>query len=310
MSPSTTTAGLIKNRRLLTPPKVTPSVQRSSRTPTPSYPPKLPGIVCAKQDKHGKTEAAQPIYPFDDLYEEDASFVENFLESPGLHSNTNTPAILRARSNSVTINCSNSASRSPSAPKAPTSCPSHFVPTWTLPEDTDFTTNANFVACRHTRSDPCLAHSGIVPCDCEAVQRPTMGQNEAWTVMSRRFKAVQEAWRNELPPLRVPRAPLSTGAPQERRPQRSSSSPLGDRHAPILAHAPARRSCPAVLAVPSRVVAHAHAAVARDRGTASRLSRLGGALNARDTIERRRSNPKDTERVALRVPSVHRHRGV
>jgi hypothetical protein len=256
---------------------------------------------------HGKTEAAQPIFPFDDLYEEDVSFVKTFLESPGLHSNTNTPAILRARSNSVTINCSNSANRSPSAPKAPTSCPSHFVPTWTLPEDTDVITNANFVACRHTRSNPCLAHSGIVPCDCEAVQRPTMGQNEAWTVMSRRFKAVHDAWRNELPPLRVPCAPLSTGASHERRPQRSSSSPLGDRHAPILAHAPARRSCPAVLAVPSRVVAHAHAAVARD---ASGLSRLGGALNARDVVERRRSKPKDTGRVALRVPSVHRHRGV
>jgi len=309
MSPSTTTAGLIKNRRLPTP----PSVQHSSRTPTPSYPTKLPGIVCTNHGKHGKTEAshAQPIFPCDELYEEDTRFSENFLGSPDLHLNTNTPAMLRARSHSVSINCSTSASRSPSAPNAPISCPSKFAPTWTLPEDTGLITDANFVACRHTRSDPCLVHAGIGPCDCEAVQRPTMSQDAAWTVLSRRFKAVYDAGRNELPPLRVPCAPLAIGAPHARR---SASSPLGDSRAPIPAAAAARRSCPtrlvslppsrghqpSVLAVPSRVVkesvvAHAHAAVARDARR---------ARDARDVIERRRANPYTTERV----PGAHRPR--
>jgi len=78
------------------------SVQRSFKCPTPSYLTKMPGIVRVKHGKHGKTEAAQHIYPFDSLYEEDARFFENFLESPSLHSNTNTPAIFRARSQSVT----------------------------------------------------------------------------------------------------------------------------------------------------------------------------------------------------------------
>jgi len=49
-----------------------------SRTPTPSPPTKMPGIVCAKHGKHDKTEAAQPIYPFDEMYEEDASFFGEF----------------------------------------------------------------------------------------------------------------------------------------------------------------------------------------------------------------------------------------
>ena len=151
------------------------------------------------------------------------------------------------------------------APTAPISCPSNFAPTWTIPEYTALITDANFVACRHTRSDPCLSHAGIGPCACEAVQRPTMSQDQAWTAMSLRCKAVHDAWRNELPPLRVPCAPLSIGAPHARR---SSSSPLDDSRAPILAAAAARRSCPtrlvclplskghqpSVLAVLSRVV--------------------------------------------------------
>ena len=307
-----TSQGLIKNRQFVLP-QATPSAQHSSRIPIPSYPKKLPGIVSSQHCNYGKTEDAEPFHPLD------------------LFSITNTPAILRARSHSTasshsTISCSDPAS---------TSAPA-LSGVLISPEDTDIITDANFTARRHTRANQCLAHpmtvhaspfdkvshriaSGIAPCDCEVVQRPTVSQQVAWTIMARRFKAVQDAWRrNDLPPLCAPRAPIATGANalQEHREREEdshrahaphaydhrSSHAERDRHVaktidPINAHARARRSCPVVLAVPSRVVAHARAAVARD---ARRMR------DARDVIERRRANPYNTERV----PGGHRHRGV
>ncbi|KAJ1484842.1 hypothetical protein T484DRAFT_1795661, partial [Baffinella frigidus] len=148
----------------------------------------------------------------------------------------------------------------------------------TVQRNTNVVTDANFKAHRHRRGG-CLAHpSG---CDCEKVQRPTMGQNEAWQVMSLRFKAVHtptlctpsaaakpKLERRESDPL--PRrvngatllAPVSTGTNAPLKPRESDPVP---RHAPrvddlrersiekVLSRLPARSTGPAVFAVPSRV---------------------------------------------------------
>jgi len=149
-----------------------------------------------------------------------------------------------------------------------------------------------------------------------------MSQDEAWSVMARRFKSVHH-WANDLPPLC---APLSTGAnalqerlERERLPKAVKTTPLSsaedsnklfvdreagtiaydhrssraerDRHVAwarlpsktILAHARTRRSCPAVLAVPSRVVAQSSSG---DRSTGTRQY-VHAARDARDVIERR-----------------------
>lgn len=206
-------------------------------------------------------------------------------------------------------------------------------------------------------SFPCR-HSGIVPCDCEAVQLPTMSQNAAWTVLATRFKAVMASddGMDECALIYAPCAPLSSGADAPlgllsrdrerdaatlgRHPQESSSSPVRtdapraartarrSSVAPILSipssgALPARSSCPVVLTTPSRVVArvvaHAHAAVA-DNARRGALSRLGGARDARDVLEGRRGatplraggNPYSSTatRSLVRIPSVHRRRGV
>ena len=71
-------------------------------------------------------------------------------------------------------------------------------------------TDGNFKAHRHRHGD-CLAHPSV-SCGCEKVQPPTMGPNEAWQVMSMRFKAVHRVpdtcWNQLLALL----DPLSTGA--------------------------------------------------------------------------------------------------
>ena len=74
-------------------------------------------------------------------------------------------------------------------------------------------TDANFKA-QHHRHGECLAHPR--GCDCERVQRPTMGQDEAWQVMALRFKAGHGPFAFLQRPLL---APISTGAnaPLERR---------------------------------------------------------------------------------------------
>ena len=128
-------------------------------------------------------------------------------------------------------------------------------------------------------------------CDCEAVQRPTMGQNAAWSVLAQRYKAVHT--HGQRPPLFDP---LSTGenAPQELRVKERRNSPGERRGTKAVEVAPprdpgTRSGCPAVLAVPARV-AQRHKPV----GSASRAGtaiRQGGAGDARDVLRKSLSSP-------------------
>ncbi|KAJ1488386.1 hypothetical protein T484DRAFT_3627391 [Baffinella frigidus] len=321
------------------------------RTATPLHPTKLPGLVCSKHGKHGTTDAGVlhgPVFcPFDDLYEEDGIFAKNTLASPGLHTNTsrarspntNTPAVIRARSHFMTIDVNHGLAAMafvrPSrhgydpVPTAPISAPAHFLPS-SLPEEEEVVTDAHFTAHRHRRGE-CLLHSG--PCDCEAVQLPSLSQDAAWKVMAARFKAVMapDDFTDDhdllLAPSSEPPPPHEHHHHHHHHHHRAT--PHNERRAsrhrhgatsaePHLFRAPsvapiARSSCPAVLAVPARVAA-AGTVWAHDarKGAASRL---GGVLDARDVLEGRHvprggplraaSNPYSSERVSL-----HRRRGV
>ena len=233
-------------------------------SPVPSSPLKLPSLG----------------YPLENLREVDCIIVEPAQATTTPQRNTTTTSNIRQE-------------RAKIVSSAFTSTPPvrDAFPTYVIPDaDDDFVvTDANFKA-QHHRHGECLAHPR--GCDCEKVQRPTMGQDEAWQVMALRFKAVHD-------PLaflqRLLLAPISTGAnaPLERR----ESDPL-DQHITLLpslsigANAPikcresdpvphrsnaprveerrkgerraksietllprhyARRNTPAVLAVPSRV---------------------------------------------------------
>ncbi|KAJ1484843.1 hypothetical protein T484DRAFT_1795662, partial [Baffinella frigidus] len=220
-------------------PSISASSPPAAGNPSPSSvktPAKLPSLV---QRRRSTIDATKHQYPFADLNEEDSIITELSMAStpitPTAQRNTNTTSkIRRARSNSVVVsNCGTTTTApfatiaSPTAaytyvePFAPIASPAAAY-TYDDVSDDDVVTDANFKVHRH-RHGGCLAHpSG---CDCEKVQRPTMGQNEAWQVMSLRFKAVHAPTAWHQPPALL--TPISAGAnaPLERR----ESDPLPRR---------------------------------------------------------------------------------
>ena len=289
-----------------------PSAAGSPNQCSVKTPAKLPSL---SQRRRSTTKAAQHIYPFADSAEEDFVIAEFALAcTPTAQRNTNTISeFRRARSDPGNVS---GAYTVPA--RAPPSAASNFVFT---DDDNDAVTGANFKARRHLRNE-CLAHPW--GCDCEKVQLPTMGQNEAWQVMAIRYKAVQRyalcetqstlfapisnganttLERKEsdaLNPRTVVLAPLSSGAdaPLKRR----ESDPVSNRaNAPrveeqresvrratrisaVLPRHLARRSTPAVLAVPTRVATKLklHAAAHASRALNARAASRHGA--ARDVL--------------------------
>ena len=137
-------------------------------------PAKLPSLI---QRRRSQIEATQH-YPFADLNVEDCIMDQlSMASTPTVQRSTNSFSKIR-RERSVSVIVSGAAT---------TTAPDRGAPIAPPPAAYVAVTDANFKAHRHRHGD-CLAHpSG---CSCEKVQRPIMGQDEAWQVMSMRFKAV------------------------------------------------------------------------------------------------------------------------
>ncbi|KAJ1468779.1 hypothetical protein T484DRAFT_1854192 [Baffinella frigidus] len=234
----------------------------STFTSSPSTPAKLPSLV---QRRRSKPEATQHHYPFEDLN-------------------------ISTSHDSIMAQLSLASTPTVQAPaRAPIASPKAYV----------VVTDANFKARPHRLGD-CLAHP--FGCSCEKVQRPTMGQNEAWQVMSMRFKAVHDTdvcWNQRHVLLN----PLSTGAnaPLQRRESEPlphlaaatnvedlrESEPRGGKSVEKVL-LPTRRTGPAVLAVPTRV------ATKLKLQAKGHDSRAGAASRARDSL------PTSPARLSLR----------
>ena len=203
-------------------------------------------------------EATKHHYSFADLNVEECVIDQLSLAStPTVQRSTNTfTKIRRERSVSVVV--------SGAATTTTTTAPDRGAPIAPPPAAYVAVTDANFKAHRHQHGD-CLAHpSG---CDCEKVQRPTMGQDEAWQVMSMRFKAVH-------------RDPAARSA--------GANGPRIKSVVKVLSCLPARSTGPAVLAVPSRVAQRLEP-VGHD-SRAGTVSRHGGARDARDVFPTSRTS--------------------
>jgi hypothetical protein len=112
-----------------------------------------------------------------------------------------------------------------------TTAPAHNAPIASPAAAYVVVTDANFQAHGH-RHGECLAHPW--GCDCEKVQRPTMGQNAAWQVMATRYKAVHG------PAVYASFPATGANAPLERR----ASEPLPHRaNAPHVEVLRARPTC-------------------------------------------------------------------
>ena len=155
-------------------------------------------------------------------------------------------------------------------------------------------TDANFQARRHLHGE-CLAHPW--GCDCEKVQRPTLGHNEAWQLMAMRFKAALRR-----PALLAPSA-SGANAPLERQRGEPLSPRANALHAEVrererrggksiekvLSRHPAWSSTPAVLAVSTRVAQRP-----KPVGHDSRASTASGHGGARDVLRTSRARPSTT----------------
>ncbi|KAJ1482221.1 hypothetical protein T484DRAFT_1804722, partial [Baffinella frigidus] len=192
----------------------------SAKTPA-----KLLSLV---QRRRSMVDATQNIYPFEDLTKEDSITTKLSLAStPTVQCNTNTTSEIRqARSNSVSVapiaapaappKCAPPVNDYAIVPDAKFKAHRHLLTAPPSPpaskcaspvSDYAVVTDANFKAHRHRRGE-CLAHP--LGCDCETVQLPTLHQNDAWQVMSLRYKSVYDPLAVHKRPALL--APLSTGA--------------------------------------------------------------------------------------------------
>jgi len=160
--------------------------------------------------KRSKTEGSQQHYTFTDL-------------------STNSEIRPAWRSDSVII-----------LGTSTTAAPAHNAPTTSPAAAYVVVTDANFQTQGHGHGE-CLAHPW--GCDCEKVQRPTMGQHAAWQVMATRYKAVHG------PAVCASSSATGANAPLERR----ASEPLPHRaNAPRVEDLRARPTCRDKLSVPLR----------------------------------------------------------
>ena len=189
-----------------------------------------------------------------------------------------TPTVQRNSNTTSKFRRERSVSGIVSGATTPTTAPDRRASIGSLPAAYVAVTDANFKA-HHHRHGSCLAHpSG---CDCEKVQRPTMGQNEAWQVMSMRFKAVHRdpdaCWDQRLALL----DPLSTGADAPI--QRRASAPLPHQ------------------AKITPVSASANAPIKRRESEP--LPRRAAAANVEDLRERAPRGGKGVVKVLARLPA-------
>ncbi|KAJ1484835.1 hypothetical protein T484DRAFT_1795640 [Baffinella frigidus] len=297
---------------------------------------KLRSLVQSRRSKPGTTKHR---YPFADLNEEDSIIAELSLAStPTAQRNTTaTSKIRRALSNSSIVSgAGTTTAPTPFAPIAsPTAAYTYVFPDdpktlnpnpqthCVFPDDADdvVVTDANFKA-HHHRHGECLAHpSG---CECEKVQRPTLGHSEAWKLLARRFKAAHgrsctpssSGTNAENAPLERHRSDrreglldAPTSSPQSAVPSRHhvprqlrglalpdrANAPRGEdlreseRREKARSRLPARSSTPAVLAAPTRV-AQRLKLVGNDSRARS-MPRYGGARDARDVLPTSRKRP-------------------
>jgi len=156
-------------------------------------------------------------------------------------------------------------------------------------------TDANFKAYRHLFGD-CLAHPR--GCDCERVQRPSMGQKEAFEQLALRFKAVHHPLTIAFHQRPVLLAPISTGADAPL--ERNRSDPLPHAaNAPLVEDLREREHLHAVLdAVPERVLPlHPVLSNAVERRMRA------NALHIKERQERERRGAKSIEKIFLRNPA-------
>ena len=121
-----------------------------------------------------------------------------------------------------------------------TNAPAHNAPIAPLAAAYVVVTDANFQAQGH-RHGECLAHPW--GCDCEKVQRPTMGQHAAWQVMATRYKAVHGPAVCAFSPATGANAPLE---------RRASEPPTHRANAPHVEDLRARPTFRDRLATPLR----------------------------------------------------------
>ena len=240
-------------------------------------PAKLPSLV---QRRRSQTEATKHNYPFADLNEEDCTISAISLAcTPTAQRTTNTVSeIRRARSNSVIVSsaCSTtSPSRGAPIVSPSAACTSMFS------DDSDdvVVTDANFKARRHLQGE-CLAHPW--GCDCEKVQRPTMGQNAAWQVMATRFKSVYSPAVGHQPPALGAPSPAGANAKLERR--ESELLPNRANGATLLAPVSAGANAPL------------------KRGASEPIPHHATVPNEEDLRGRERRGGKSIEKVLSRLP--------